>query len=396
MKKQLIKLTSAIVIMGTFLNLTGCAQSPVRNPFAGRVEPKLGELPALSANSLEKVQVNWSTSLLGKQDRFSKLKPLVYANNIFAADHAGKVVALAKESGKKHWTVNTGKKFIAGPTLAGNILLLTTKDAYVVALDAATGHQLWEKKVTSEVLAPPASSNGTVLVHAIDGTVMALSAKTGEELWQVAQSTPSLTLRYSSAPIIANNVALVGFAAGKLLAFNLENGLIEWERVISIPRGRSELQRMVDISADPIVIGKSAYVVTYQGKLAAVDITGGDLLWERDISAYQDMAFDNEHLYVTDNDYNLWAINRHTGETMWKQTVLASRYITGPAVINDKVIVADREGYLHFLAANNGHLLERLRVSGKVYQGPIAMEHELIVSSHNGKLAVISCTQRSA
>lgn len=219
MKNKAIKVTSVALILGGLLNLSGCSQSPVRNPFVGRVEPKLGELPTLSAVS-DKASVDWSSTLLSKQDRFSKLKPLVVAQTIFAADHAGKVAALAKDTGRKKWTINTGKNFIAGPTLVNNTLLLTTKDAYVVAFDAASGHQLWESKVTSEVLAPPAGAHGTVLVHAIDGTVTALSAKNGEELWHVAQSTPSLTLRYSSAPVIADKVALVGFAAGKLLAFS--------------------------------------------------------------------------------------------------------------------------------------------------------------------------------
>lgn len=390
MKKTWFKSAVSLLALVSMVELTGCSQIPVRNPFAGRSEPKLGELPAVSEVEPVAGKVAWSSSALSKQERFSKLQPHVVGEHIFAADHSGKVVVLNSESGKTLWSSNTGFKFSAGPYLVGNSLLLTTSDAKVVSLEAHTGHLMWEKKVSSEVLAPPAGGQGLILVHATDGSVTALRAKDGEEIWHVDHSTPALTLRYSSAPVVVDDKVLVGFATGKMLAFDLHSGVIEWERAISVPRGRSEVQRMVDISADPIVMGDAVYVITYQGKLAAVNVTTGDLLWERDLSSYQNMAHDSRHLFVTDNDYNLWAIDRFSGATAWKQASLAERYITGPAVLGSTVIVADRAGYLHYLSASNGHLVDRTQLSGKIYQGPLSLGNKLLVTTNKGKMLVLN------
>ncbi len=389
MIKQFVKNGLSVLALGLVLvNLTGCGQSPVRNPFAGRVEPKLGELPPLSVEKPSKIaKVAWSNGTLSKQERFTKLIPHVSQGTIFAADHNGKVVALDSKSGKKIWVSNTGKKYTSGPTLMDKTLLLSTSDAKVVALDATTGHQLWESKVTSEVLASPSGKDGIVLVHAIDGSVSALDGRSGEKLWFVDQSTPSLTLRYSSTPAIVGDKALVGFSSGKLLAMNLHTGLIEWDRTIALAHGRSELQRMVDISADPIVVDDTVYVITYQGKLAAVNISSGNLLWDREISSYQNMAVAGDLLFVTDNEHALWAIDRKTGTTQWKQTSLAERYITGPTVVSGLVAVADRGGYVHFLSTQKGHIVNRVHLAGKIYQGPITLGNEIIVHSHNGKVA---------
>ncbi len=389
MIKQLVNNGIRILALGVILvNLTGCGQSPVRNPFAGRQEPKLGELPPLAAEKPSKIaKVAWSNGTLSKQERFTKLIPYVSQGTLYAADHTGKVIALNSKSGKKIWSSNTGKKFTSGPTLVDKTLLLTTADAKVVALDAASGHQIWESKVTSEVLASPSGKDGIVLVHAIDGSVTALNGSNGEKLWYVDQSTPSLTLRFSSAPAIVGEKALVGFSSGKLLAINLHTGLIEWDRTIALAHGRSELQRMVDISADPIVVDDNVYVITYQGKLAAVNISSGNLLWEREISSYQNMAVAGDLLFVTDNEHALWAIDRQTGATHWKQTSLAERYITGPTVVSGLVAVADRGGYVHFLSTQKGHIVNRVHLAGKIYQGPITLGNELIVHSHSGKVA---------
>ncbi|MFI4938068.1 MAG: outer membrane protein assembly factor BamB [Candidatus Berkiellales bacterium] len=390
MSKQWLKsFTKTVLLSCLILSVAACNQSPIRNPFAGRSEPKLAELPALTGETAPAPKTVWTNGSLSKQERFTKIQPCVAGNIVYAADHSGKLIALNRDTGKKLWSRKTKKAFSAGPAFFDQTLFLTTQDAKVIAFDATNGKQKWEAKVSSEVLGTPAVRDGVVVISAIDGSVTGLSTQNGNSLWTVLQSTPSLSLRYSSAPVIAGEKALVGLSSGKLLAINLQNGLIEWERVISLPRGRSELQRMVDISADPILNNDVVYVITYQGKLAAVEVSSGNLIWERDISSYQNMASDPEHLFITDNDRHLWAIDKQTGTTFWKQLSLADRYITGPAVVDDKLVVGDRGGFVHFIQPSNGQLLSRAKVVGKSYQAPISMGNEAIIMGHNGKLVVI-------
>lgn len=391
MMKAILKGFSVVVVGSLLLQTVGCGQSPVRNPFAGRQEPKVGDLPELSqVRMAPEASIAWTNSTLSKQEYFTKLRPFINDQTLYGADHSGKVVALDIQNGKKLWSVNTGRKWIAGPTLCNNQLLLTTKDAMVVALDPNNGHTLWESKVSSEVLAPPSGEKGIVLVHAIDGSVTALEAKNGKSLWRVDQSSvPSLTLRYSSSPVVSGNTVLVGFATGKLQALDINSGLMEWERSITQPRGRSELQRMVDISADPIIVGNTVFAINYQGKLAAVNVQSGNLLWERELSSYQNIAADHHYVYVTDTAHNLWAIEQETGKTSWKQDALHDRYITGPAVVKGNVVVADRGGYLHFVDSRDGHLLNRLNVKGKYYQEPVSHANGVWVHAQNGKIAAV-------
>ena len=374
----------------SIIGLSGCQQSPVRNPFAGRSEPKLGELPSISESRPIASKVAWSTSTLSKQVRFSKLQPYLTPEYVYAADRDGKIIALNRQTGKTRWKSKSNKKYSAGPYLIENYLLLTTSDAKIVALDAHSGREVWEKKLSTEVLAPLGGYHDIVVAHATDGSVTALTLRDGNELWRIEHSTPALTLRYCSKPIVVDEKVIVGFATGKLSAFDLHTGSNVWERAITIPRGRSEIQRMVDISADPIVIGDVVYAITYQGKLAAVSVSTGDLQWERDLSSYQNMANDENYLYVTDNDYHIWAIDRFTGETKWKQNALAERYITGPAIVQNKVAVADRAGYVHYLSAENGHVIDRQHFSGKFYQNPMRMGDSLLVSTYQGKLLALN------
>lgn len=390
MIKTTIKRTQRAILTAVALALlSGCNQLPVRNPFTTHSEPKLGSLPSLSYEEETNPKQRWSSSALSKQPRFNKLIPYVKEDRVYLADFKGHLVALNRSNGKTIWKQKTKYQFTAGPKQVGDIIVMATSDAKVVAFDAKSGDKRWQVKVTSEVLSAPNGVDNVILVHAMDGNVCGLSTQDGHKIWQLQQSTPALTLHYASSPAIVNETAMVGLANGKLLAIHLPTGQVQWERTIAIPKGRSELQRMVDISADPIVVGNHIYAITYQGKLAAVDVNSGDLIWERDLSSYQNMAYSGDYLYVTDNSHQLWAINRHNGTTFWKQTALTDRYITGPAVIDDLVVVNDRGGYMHFLTMDKGLLINRYKLSGKFYQGPISLGDALLVSNQKGKVAAI-------
>jgi len=64
-------------------------------------------------------------------------------------------------------------------------------------------------------------------------------------------------------------------------------------------------------------------------------------------------------LYITDTDGGVWAFNRFTGELLWQQQALKHRGLTAPALYGNSLIIGDQEGYIHWLAQSDGHLLAR-------------------------------------
>ena len=138
----------------------------------------------------------------------------------------------------------------------------------------------------------------------------------------------------------------LGFDGGRLTALELKTGKLIWEAKVAIPRGRSQLERMVDIDSQPLILGDSIYVTTFQANVSALSLDTGQVLWQRDISSHSELSADAEHLYVTDYLGNIWALDRFSGGSVWKQEKLAHRKVTGPAILGDKVIVGDSRGLL--------------------------------------------------
>jgi outer membrane protein assembly factor BamB len=128
--------------------------------------------------------------------------------------------------------------------------------------------------------------------------------------------------------------------------------------------------------------------VTYGGDLVLIDPATGDSRWRRSIKSYSGMALGGDKLFVTDAEGTVWALDAETGAAAWKQEGLKYRRLSPPGYYKGYVVVADFEGYLHWLSPSDGSLVARTRLgSGPVIAPPVAAEDLLYVMTAAGKLA---------
>lgn len=70
--------------------------------------------------------------------------------------------------------------------------------------------------------------------------------------------------------------------------------------------------------------------------------------------------------------------------------MLLNRRITAPAILGDKVLVGDFEGYLHWFDKNSGELLGRDEInSSGLYARPVVVDGNVLVQSRDGDLYMI-------
>lgn len=315
----------------------------------------------------------WSQSLddLPVRPGFA-LRPAVADGRVFVADAAGGVYAYEAESGKPLWQRDLGRPLAGGPGASRDLVVVGTRDGEAVGLRANDGEVLWRSGVTSEVLAQPAVGADLVVVRVADGRVFGLESETGRRRWLYEQSVPVLTLRGTSSPILVpGQVVLVGLDTGKLVAIAPENGRALWETAVASPSGRSDLERMVDIDADPVVFRAEAYAATYNGRVAAIDGSSGRVRWDRELSVHAGLAVDSARLYTTDAERRVWALDRFSGASVWRNDELRGLTLTGPAKYGEYLLVGDSDGYLNWLAERDGTLQRRQRIGGAFVAAPV-------------------------
>ncbi len=174
----------------------------------------------------------------GKQ--FLKLGPLLRNGAVYVGSQEGVLRAYSAPDGKLLWELQLGLPFSSAVGFGDGLLFVGTHKGQVVAVSPDSGKLLWTATVSSEILAPPAAHAGTVVVQVADGRIFGLGTDNGETRWSLERGEPALSLRGTSAPLIVAGVALTGFANGKIAAIDLRAGRLLWETAVAEPRGRVE------------------------------------------------------------------------------------------------------------------------------------------------------------
>lgn len=383
MSRQLVALFAAAGLL-----LGGCAtvsdSIDAINPFssAGQKMPSLVPFKASA-----EVRTAWSVSV-GKAADYT-FTPAVVGDVAYVASRSGTVFKLA--DGKVVWKIDAGQPLSAGVGANGRVLVVGTSKGEVLAFSTEDGKALWQAKVSSEVLAAPVVGDDGVAVKSGDNRVHLLDAGDGGRKWVYQRTTPALSVRSAGSPVFADRYVFVGYPGGKLVALAVQNGAPIWEGTVALPKGATELDRVADIVASPVVDGRLICAVAFQGRVACFDMgQGGAMIWSRDLSSVTGLAMDGRYVYVADDKGIISALDRQSGSSLWKQDKLKNRRLSAPLVQRGLVAVADGEGFVHFLSREDGSFAARQKTDGTPVRAPLKMlGNAVLVQTTGGSVSAI-------
>jgi outer membrane protein assembly factor BamB len=316
---------------------------------------------------------------------------------VYAAGRGGEVAAFDAATGRAVWRARTKAALSAGVGVDETHVAVGSSDGEVVLLNAADGNIMWRAKVGGEVLAAPALAAGAVVVRTVDGRLRGLSLEDGKELWQVDEQIPRLTLRGNAAPVVAGDLAIAGFDNGKVIAVSTGSGDTVWETPVIPARGRTELERLVDIDAAVKVLGEEVFVAGYQGRAAMLALESGQIWWTREVSSYRGVDVDDDAVYVATADGEVVALRRRSGVELWRQSSLKFRKLSAPAAAGDYVAVADFAGIMHWFDKSTGAPAARTGgLGGRVSNPLVAAGDVVYVISDNGRISALRAASTGA
>jgi len=350
-------------------------------------------------------KVLWNTSVgNGVENHFSRIKPTVAYNKVFAASRDGDVIAFEQATGKKLWQADLSDiddkrgffdnpksaQLAGGPITGINRVFIGSENGDMYALNAETGDLAWHAKIKGEIINAPAIDLGILVVNSASGVLKAFNATSGDVLWKVQQDVPALTLRGLSSPVIASGGVLIGQSNGSLSVYLLEKGQQGWTTQIGEASGSTELERVVDIDSAPVVFGDKVYSVASRGNLSAIDLRTGKVLWKRKYSSYRQISISGNSIFFTTDSGHIYSVNRNDGLEQWNNLTMTNRGVTGPVIYDKYIVVGDFDGYLHWLSQETGEVVARHHIDGSgIHSTPTVINDVLYSQARNGDLEAI-------
>jgi outer membrane protein assembly factor BamB len=369
----------AVVLLS--LSLAGCGLFGGDDRY--KPTPLASFLPGLNA------QVDWK-SQIGSGSGLG-FAPTVVESAVFAATPDGAVVKVDLQTGGVVWRTLVDKRLSAGTGSDGKVTAVVTREGTVVALDE-TGQIKWRAQATSDVSVPPIVGYGVVVVRSGDYRVQAFNAETGDRIWSVQRPGPALALRAPARMVMLEGLVVTAIPGGKLLGINAVSGDIQWEGTVAVPKGSTDLERVIDVVGAPVVLGQVMCAVSYQGRIVCFDIAaGGRPAWIKDFSSLAGLALNGQYVYAPNQTDVVTALKIQDGSVVWTQEALQNRKLTAPAAFGAAVALGDYEGVVHFLAQEDGRMLARTSVGGGAIRSPLlATSQGVLVQTGDGALVMLA------
>jgi outer membrane protein assembly factor BamB len=355
------------------LVLAGCTSSS-QGPRPAELEP-VGKEP---------VRRLWRENVDG--GGIFQFSPVRVGEVLYAAARDGNVECLGVADGRTRWRASL-ERLSGGVGADEQAVAVGTDQGEVVLLQAADGKVRWRARVSSEVLAAPLVAGELVLVRTADSRIHALESRDGKRRWMYQRTPAPLTLRTPQGMAVQDGQLYAGFSGGKLVALNLQDGALRWEATVAVPRGATELERVTDVIGNPALIERGVCAAAFQGRVGCYDAQRGSQLWSKEMSSVTGVSIDAGYAFVSDELGAVHALDRASGRSIWTQDKLLRRQLSLPLAVGDAVVVADFEGYVHWLSRETGAFVKRASTDGSaVRAAPVAIPGGFVVQTLDGGL----------
>ena len=373
------KIPFALAILS--VAMVGCSSNKVK---VEKVKPN--PLPKLvQATSLTEV-FSHKVSASSEQDPL-RLRLDVDNGVVFAMNPKGEVVAY---KGKQRlWeTKVTKQELTSGVEAADGLVVVASRKGQVFALDQQTGEQKWTAQLSGAVISPALIQTGRVILVANDGTVFALDEATGQQAWTYKMANAAFSLRGQASPVSLDpRTIAVASSNGYLYAIDSLTGAPRMQRRVAVSDGRSDIQRLVDIDAEPVVVGQYVVTNSFQGQVTVLDLAAQRVAWSVDASSINRPEVAENKVFVAQRDGKLKAFDLATGQELWENEQLLNRNLSNPVLLGQQLVVGDLDGVLHLIDPNTGTLVGRAKTSGEVRTLRV-LDNQLFVATRKGELSI--------
>lgn len=372
--------------------------------------PQVGGHPTHAMYHLtlgDTLQQIWRRDIGAGSGRATRLltQPVTRDGRLFAMDAESTVTALDVRGGAELWTTSLvpeeEEEGAVGGGLAtgGNRLFVSTPYGFVHALDPANGREIWNRRIGVPMRGAPTYADGRVFVVSYDNQVHALDAGTGQVAWQHAGIPEDAGLIGSSSPAVTGTTVIAALSSGEVLALRTDNGRVLWSDQL-VRQGRlTPLAQLADIRGLPVIDRDRVFAVSHSGRMAAIDLSTGERIWDRDVASIETPWVAGEFVYLVTNTAEVVCLSRRDGRVRWVRPLQEREdpddrnslpvIWSGPVLAGDRLIAVSSTAEAVAISPYTGEVLGRLELPDPVYVAPVVAGDTLYIVTDDAELIAL-------
>ena len=187
---------------------------------------------------------------------------------------------------------------------------------------------------------------------------------------------------------------MVAFSNGELVAFNTRSGYPVWSTSLTNTTDLGYSNNINATQASPVIDKNDVLAVGSHNFTALIDIENGDIIWQKSISGNQTPIVNKDIIFMLSSNKNLLALNKKDGEILWQVDVLKNVdekekneiYLSGPVLVNSKLIVTSSNGFVFTFNALNGKLESQFDIEDDIPFAPVVADQTIIFVTNKANI----------
>lgn len=314
--------------------------------------------------------------------------PAVGHGQVFVGDDLGQLTAYRMKDGKKGWTFHTGKRIVGGPAVKDETVVVGSADGHIYGLNAATGELRWKVTAAGPVLGAITIDGDKAYVGASDGTFRAIQIQTGEVVW----SYTGVKGYVECQPLIDGDNVVFGAWDNTLYALNKHTGKEVWKWTGGLTR-----MHFSPAAVWPVAAHRKIFIADPKRALTAINRETGETVWRTYQSQVREsigISEDRERIYAkTMNDSIVcYSAIEDKPKQVWATSV-GFGYEHAPSMLMEKeqtVYGSTKEGLLFALDAQSGALLWKHKVGNSLINTVCPLgKNKVLFTATSGEVGIL-------
>jgi outer membrane protein assembly factor BamB len=327
-------------------------------------------------------------------------QPIVVDGKVYTLDSRSLLSAFSIKDGKKIWSNKMGHEE-EEPVISGGVsysrgqLYVTNGFNQVLAVNPANGNINWRVEVPAPSRAAPTIMDDRVFVSLLDNRVIALNGEDGALLWEFSGLSEVTGLIGSASPAASREIVVPVFSSGEVFALRVENGALAWSENLSSLRRFAGLSALSDIRGLPVIDKGLVIVISFSGRMIAIDERTGRRLWQREVGGSETPWIAGNHVFVVSSDNELVALGRDTGTISWVLPLVKYEdpedkenpiIWSGPILAGNRLIVVGSDGKVVDVAPEDGTIIRGWTTNRDINIAPVVAGDTLYLLANDGTL----------
>ena len=334
------------------------------------------------------IGLDWRVQISHRADMFQEFFPEEGGAPTLAPDRGvvivgsrkGELLCLDALDGRKIWTHKVNGPIDSRPTVDRRRVFFGTASGNLVALDLDSGEKLWSYAAQGEIASHPAVAGDLVLFSTNANEIFALDKRTGKWRWHFKQDVPDkMTVRGHGSPVVHGESVYVGFTNGKLVALDVKDGSLLWDKDLA-----PEMGDFRDVDATPVIAEDRLYAASYEGGVYCLDRADGKMLWRNaEQRGTVGLVAVRGLVWATSAGDGLLAMRATDGDVVFRSRPDRWGRPGQPVQYRNLILVNSFEGPLYVFDNHTGELIQTF-TTGHGFAAPPAAGNRQVFAVSNG------------